>query len=87
MEYSHPYKEGPLPPREGWLHTLVAPESMTTTKTGVDSNQTVAIQQPENEGMLIERGGVNVGLFQITNCNRQYCCYLFIVKNCDRQYV
>ena len=41
VEYSHPYKEGPLLPLEGWLHTLVAPELMTTTKNGVDSNQTV----------------------------------------------
>ena len=22
MEYSHPPEEGPLPPVEGWLHTL-----------------------------------------------------------------
>ena len=35
---------------------------MTTTKTGVDSNQTVTTQQPEYEDMLIEeKGGVNVG--------------------------
>ena len=39
-EYSQPYKEGPLPPVEGWLHTLIAPESMMTTKTEVDNNQT-----------------------------------------------
>ena len=56
-EYSHPCEEGPLLPIEGWLHTLIATESMTTTKTRVDSNQTVTTQQPEHEGMLIERGG------------------------------
>ena len=42
--------------------------------------------QPEHEGMLIELEGVNVGSPQITNCNRQYCCYLLVVKNCERQY-
>ena len=40
-KYSHPYEEGPLPSVEGWLHTLVVPEMTTTTKTRVDSNQTV----------------------------------------------
>ena len=47
-------------PVEGWLHTPVAPEMMTTTKTRVDSNQTVTNQQPEHEEMLIEEKG-NVG--------------------------
>ena len=75
---------GTLATHRGWLHTLIAPESMTTTKTRIDSNQTVTTQLPEHEGMLVERKGVNVGLPEITNCNRQYCCYLFIVKNCNR---
>ena len=58
VEYSQPYEEGPSLPIEGWLHTLVAPESTTTTKNRVDNNHTVATQQPEHEGMLIEREGV-----------------------------
>ena len=54
-------------PIDRWFHTLVGPESMKTTKTGVDSNQSVTTQQPEHEGMLIEGEGVNVGLPHSTN--------------------
>ena len=57
VEYSHPYEEGPLPPIEGWLNTLIAPEMMTTTRTGVDNNQTVTTQQPGHEDMLTEEKG------------------------------
>ena len=41
VEYSHPHEEGPLPPVGGVFITLVATESMTITKTRVDSNQTI----------------------------------------------
>ena len=54
MEYSHPHEEGPSPHIEGWLHTLIAPELMTTLKTRVEDSQRETTQQPEHEDMLIE---------------------------------
>ena len=47
---------------------------MTTTKTRVDSNQTVTTQQPEHKGILIQKegmNGVNIRLPQSMNCDRQ----------------
>ena len=43
VECSYPPKEGPLPPVEGWLHTLQW------------RNQN---QQPGNEGVLFQKGGM-----------------------------
>ena len=64
MEYSHPYEEGLSLPIEGWLHTLVAPESTTIKKTRVDNNQTVSTQQTEHEGMFIEKEGAECWITQ-----------------------
>ena len=70
VEYSHPHEEGPLPPAERWLYTLIAPNETITRTRG-------KLELDDSQGMKMcpQKGGWTIRDAQPQNmdCNRQYC--------------